>query len=318
MTYHRRPELYHNPRFKSNYFEGWYYKQVSKDQKHVIAFIPGTSFHKGKQYTFIQCIYEKNQESLNAYVFDFGEDFDFDNNPFQVRIRDNSFDLSGFKVDLENDQVQIKGEIAFESLTQLERSILNPNIMGPFSYLPFMECNHGILSMNHNLMGQITIDGEHIDFTGGKGYLEKDWGSSFPKYYSWLQSNHFEDESVSFFCATAHIPVLKSAFNGFICQLNAKGKSYRFATYNKSKLEMIEFTEEKLKLRIQNRKYKLEVEAFVSEGRKLKAPLNGAMNTYIKEALSGLLKIRLWHHSGELILQAQTNCCGIELMPQNR
>ena len=52
--------------------------------------------------------------------------------------------------------------------------------MGPFSYLSFMECYHGILSMKHSLEGTLSWNGQLIDFTNGIGYLEKDWGSSFP------------------------------------------------------------------------------------------------------------------------------------------
>jgi hypothetical protein len=51
--------------------------------------------------------------------------------------------------------------------------------MGPYAFVPFMECYHGILSMDHKINGQLIIHDEIIDFTGGKGYMEKDWGQSF-------------------------------------------------------------------------------------------------------------------------------------------
>lgn len=30
-------------------------------------------------------------------------------------------------------------------------TLANPGVMGPYSFVPFMECNHGILSMDHAL-----------------------------------------------------------------------------------------------------------------------------------------------------------------------
>ena len=39
----RYPILFQGNLKKKNYFEGWYYKQVSKDEKEVISFIPGIS-----------------------------------------------------------------------------------------------------------------------------------------------------------------------------------------------------------------------------------------------------------------------------------
>ena len=40
-------------------------------------------------------------------------------------------------------------KLFFTAITPIIINInfLNPNIMGPFSYIPFMECNHAILSM---------------------------------------------------------------------------------------------------------------------------------------------------------------------------
>ena len=46
--------------------------------------------------------------------------------------------------------------------------------MGPFAFVPFMECYHGIVSMDHIIQGELEIDGVNIDFSNGRGYLEKD------------------------------------------------------------------------------------------------------------------------------------------------
>ena len=49
MAYFKKilhPELFQGNHKKNNYFEGWYYKLVSFDQKTSIAFIPGISINK--------------------------------------------------------------------------------------------------------------------------------------------------------------------------------------------------------------------------------------------------------------------------------
>jgi hypothetical protein len=68
--------------------------------------------------------------------------------------------------------------------------------MGWYSYVPFMECYHGLISIDHKLQGSLQINGQEIDFTEGKGYAEKDWGTSFPEGYVWMQSNHFAEGSL--------------------------------------------------------------------------------------------------------------------------
>ena len=40
--------------------------------------------------------------------------------------------------------------------------------------------------------GTLSIDGESLSLEGGRAYVEKDWGSKFPKTWVWIQANHFE------------------------------------------------------------------------------------------------------------------------------
>ena len=59
--------------------------------------------------------------------------------------------------------------------------------MGPFRFLPGMECSHGVISMGHALEGTLTLNGAVLDFAGGTGYVETDRGRSFPSAYLWTQ-----------------------------------------------------------------------------------------------------------------------------------
>lgn len=162
-----------------------------------------------------------------------------------------------------------------------------PNIMGIFAYIPNMECNHGVISMNHNLLGNIHINDRKIDFSGGKGYLEKDWGSSFPKHYIWLQCNHFDDESISLFFSIAHIPLHRLEFEGFICNIIINNKEYRFASYNLSKCKVIDISLNHCKIILENKVSKLEIFGNITDQGNLIAPIKGKMNKSIKEGISG-------------------------------
>ena len=48
--------------------------------------------------------------------------------------------------------------------------------MGWYRFVPFMECFHGVVSLNHELEGDFLIENQVFSFDGGKGYIEKDWG----------------------------------------------------------------------------------------------------------------------------------------------
>ena len=75
----------------------------------------------------------------------------------------------------------ITGSISYTSLDRYPYSWFNPGIMGWYSFVPFMECKHGVVSMFHSLKGGLQIGDRYVDFNDGTGYIEKDWGRSFPE-----------------------------------------------------------------------------------------------------------------------------------------
>ncbi len=314
MNKHKYPECYHKKTNSKNYFEGWYFKQVSKDGLHTISLIPGVSFHANESHCFIQCLYYHNINGLEAYNLDFPiSSFHAIDSPFEITIQKNSFHKKGLFLHLDTPNFSLHGNLVFEQISPLQTSILQPNIMGVFSYIPYMECNHAILSMNHTLHGSLTLNGKLIDFEGGKGYVEKDWGRSFPKKYIWIQSNHFPDSQVSLFFSTAQIPFLLFHFNGFICNFLHHDKEYRFATYNRSKLTILTLSNKSFHLKLKNKNNTLFLKGSLQSSKSLFAPKLGAMNTTIKEGLSGNVHVILLNAQGEKIYEGLSNQCGMEL-----
>ena len=103
-------------------------------------------------------------------------------------------------IDIEDDTQNLKiyGELKYLNNKNINTNFLKPNIMGPFSYIPFMECNHAILSMENTVEGVININNDKINFHNNIGYIEKDWGYSFPKNYIWCQGNNFKKRAILF------------------------------------------------------------------------------------------------------------------------
>lgn len=314
MNKHKHPEIYHKQLNKNKYFEGWYYKQVSADSKHTISLIPGVSYDHQGAHSFIQCLYFNEENGLEAYNIAYPiEDFKTINSPFEVNIDDNLFSYEGIYLDINSDDLVLKGNIRFSDITPIKSTLIAPNIMGYFSYIPNMECNHGILSMNHRLIGSIQINGAIVDFTNGKGYIEKDWGHSFPSNYIWLQSNHFNNPSVSIFCSIARIPFVLFSFTGFICNFIHNESEYRFATYNGSKLKIREMSDQSFNIGLKNKTHTLLIKGSNALSKDLLAPKLGSMNTTIKEGLSGKVQIILKKNTGEIIYKGTSHQCGIEL-----
>jgi hypothetical protein len=155
----KHPEFFQGDKKKNNYFEGWYYKLVTKDQKVSIAFIPGISINQKDPHTFIQVFISRDDRLMTHYYKFDSSDFIYSHNQFQVQIDSNLFTLNELNVNLIDGDNSINGVIYLKDHIGLNKNIYQPNIMGPFAYIPFMECNHGVISMTSTLKGKLNIHG---------------------------------------------------------------------------------------------------------------------------------------------------------------
>ena len=186
--------------------------------------------------------------------------------------------------------------------------------MGPYSFVPFMECYHGILSMNHSISGIINHNGIDISFDGGRGYMEKDWGHSFPKAYIWMQSNHFSRPNISIKSSIAIIPWLKSSFIGHIAGILIDDQLIEFTTYNGTKVNSCEITKKNVAIEMENKSYKLNINACREKATTLAAPISGFMNGRIDESMNATINVRLFNKkTKKIILEDIGYSAGIEV-----
>ncbi|TVZ56449.1 tocopherol cyclase-like protein [Lutibacter sp. Hel_I_33_5] len=303
------PEIYHGWGKSKKYFEGWYFKIVNADETKAFAIIPGISMDlKGNQQSFIQVLDGKN---LSAEYLKFSAD-EFQPNPnkFEVTIKDNYFSKNKIRLNLPT----INGELEFKNNVSWPNSFLSPGIMGPFSFVPFMQCYHGIVSMNHTISGKLIINNDEVDFTNGKGYLEKDWGNSFPSAYIWMQSNHFSNPTISIKASVAKIPWLKSSFVGFIAGVLIDDKIIQFTTYNFTKLKKSFADKNHVEIELENKNYKLTIFAKREKATALASPILGFMDGRIEESMTANLEVILYDKKAKkIILQDVGRNAGLEV-----
>jgi hypothetical protein len=166
--------------------------------------------------------------------------------------------------------------------------------MGPYAFAPFLECYHGIVSMDHGISGTLELEGEPISFDNGRGYIEKDWGRSFPSAYCWLQTNHFSETGISLKASVAKIPWIRKSFTGFIAGVWLKDRLIRFTTYNSSVLRKCQVSEKTLELIMENKHYRLEILATRDAATSLASPILGMMDGRIEESMTALTAVHLF------------------------
>jgi len=277
------------------YFEGWYFK-LQRDAGQTIALIPAIHIEKnGEKSASIQVISETDAWWVEypAHQFSACED------RFFVQIGENVFSQDGIRIAIQKDNLSLQGKVSFGPILPL-----STDIMGPFRWLPKMECAHSVISMRHTLDGFLVLNGEKLDYNQGLGYIESDRGRSFPQNYLWTQCCWGES---SIFLSIATIPVSKIRFTGCICAILHKGKEYRIATYKGARVE--KWSADGAVIR--QGKYRLEVKLLEQTAQRLRAPANGKMCRTVQESLCAKVHYRLWE-GDKLIMDKTSHKAGYE------
>ena len=145
---------------KPPFFEGWYFKCVDKTEQHRFAFIPGV-FWGERPHAFVQVL--DGARTLVHYHEYPVDAFWAAEDRFEVAVGDNRFHQDGLTLAVDNAAQRVAGQLQFEGPVGWPVTFASPGIMGWYAWVPFMECYHGVVSLDHALHGSLHIDGREID-----------------------------------------------------------------------------------------------------------------------------------------------------------
>ena len=306
------PEGFHGAHERAGFFEGWYVKLVSADRSQRWALIPGVFLGlEGGDEAFVQVL--DGMTGASHYVAYDRSQFSAASDRFDVRVGPNRFTSSG--VDIHLPQLDLSGEVSFEQpLNPWPVTLRSPGIMGWYAWVPFMECYHGVVSFDHSLAGSLVHQGKDVDLSGGRGYLEKDWGRAFPAGYVWMQTNHFTRPRVSLSASVALIPWLRGEFRGFIIGLWVDGHLHRFATHTGAATTALDIDDEHVRWSLRSRRgVTLHLVAERRRGGLLHAPVRTQMHRRVEETLDAKVHVLLVDGDGTTLLDDTGECAGLEV-----
>ncbi|MBN2510558.1 MAG: hypothetical protein JXB03_09780 [Spirochaetales bacterium] len=315
LTKVMKPEIFQGERYLrrpgAQYFEGWYCKQVSADGRQVLALIPGISLGSDP-HSFIQLINGRSGET--AYARYPLSAFRYARNSFDVSVGESRFTRRGIEVDIRQEGTVITGKLDYRETVPWPGTITAPGIMGWYGYVPVMECYHGAVSLDHRVEGSLTVNGSCMDFSGGKGYIEKDWGKGFPSAWIWMQSNHFGARNASFMLSVARVPWRGKSFTGFLGFLYMDGTTIPIATWKSHSLTLGAFDELKAEIDIRlGRHESMKVRAVSKKAAPLNAPRTGTMDRIIKESVMSEIEI-LYFRKDRTTERLFTDLAGLEIV----
>jgi tocopherol cyclase len=306
--------MYHGHGKSRNFFEGWYFKFVDAAEQHVHAIIPGVFLGQDRStsHAFVQVLDGLSGHSTyHRYPLD---QFAASDREFDLRMGLNHFRVDAISIDLADPDRTLRGELKFDGLTPWPVTFTSPGIMGPYAFAPLMECYHGVLGLDHAVHGSLIMNGATVNFDGGRGYIEKDWGQAFPQAWIWGQSNHFDQIGTSITISVATVPWLSQSFRGFIIGLWHNRQLYRFTKYNGSKITSLRLTDQSVLLQVVNKTHRLELEAARSEGGLLHAPYRSDMLQRVTESLTATIAVKLIELKSErVMLEDEGRHAGLEI-----
>ena len=313
----KTPAQYHGTSNKKPFFEGWYHK-ISTPNGQSIVLIPGI-YKSGLVDNTTAFIMVFNGYIGNVDYITFPpEKFICHPDKYELQLGDNFFSLKEIILNIKTDSIIAKGHVQNQNLKPWPVSILEPGCMGWYAYVPTMECFHGILSMDHDLKGNIDINDQSYLFDNGKGYIEKDWGKNFPKNWVWAQSNHFEVPGISLSVSLATIPWRKSEFSGFIVGLQINNILYRFTPYRGSKIDLVKYDSKVFFCQFKQADLELQIE--LCKGSKigiLFAPDKFDMKEKVEENLDAKIRFKL-KKGNEIIAEGTSSNGALEIIGETK
>lgn len=308
------PEIYHGFKKKRPFFEGWYYKLVSADEQTRYAVIPGIfkGEDRSKDHAFVQVLDGMSgRASYHEYpvtAFQPSEEI------FDVWVGPNHFRQDCISLDIDDDQLKMRGALNFQGSVGWPVTLSSPGVMGWYAWLPFMECYHGILSFDHEIRGAFEVNGETLDFSGGRGYMEKDWGQAFPSAYVWQQTNHFDTPGTCLTASVAMIPSIGQTFRGFLAGFYHAGQLHRMTTYTGAETDELKITDDHVYWRLKDKKHVLEMTAERKSGGLLLAPIRTEMHKRVDETMQSQVDVRFYNiNTGKVLFEGTGRNAGLEV-----
>ncbi len=275
-------QYYHGNGREHSYFEGWYFKHTAKE--HTLIMIP--ALHRdgsGLQTASLQVI----ADGRSFFIPFAGDDIEARPERLCIRLGQSYFTSRGCRIHLDAPSLTIRGHIHYGPLLPPRRSF-----MGPFSRLP-LPCFHRVISLSHRLNGRILVNQETWNFHQGRGYIETDWGHSFPSSYLWAQCSlpakdtqdgKTEAASVgspagSLMFTAARLKWGGRRFTACSSLVTYGGRQYRLSTYQGAKLTRCGGR----RIALRQGDYTLQLILPQENSLALKAPRGGAMERTVYE-----------------------------------
>lgn len=198
-----------------NYFEGWFQKVYSTKHKASFIIIYGyATRNTNDTFGFIQVLIPGNIPEL---IYFSKNEISCDPDRHFVRMGTNILAMEVIRINTVRLSIHLNLNNNYPIRTF-------KNSMGYTYFIPNLPCYHAVLNTYHPVSGEIRYNDVQYSLDSELGYLEKNWGTSFPENYFWLHAVDPNDSQVSLLFSRAEIKWLGKKFIKHVGHFRFEGK----------------------------------------------------------------------------------------------
>jgi tocopherol cyclase len=273
---------------RDKYFEGWFQKVYSAEHKLSFIIIYGyATRHSHDTFGFIQ-VHIPHQEPV---LMHFPKDEVFCD-PAQHLVRMGKHTLSAKEIAINTEEMGI-------NLSMMDNEPIRTfkNSMGYSYVIPNLPCYHSVLNKAHAVSGEIRNIQKSYSFVNEIGYLEKNWGTSFPEKYLWLHAVDPKDPEVSLLFSQAEIVWLGRKFTRHVGHLHYDGKVLDLRKLKKCVVSISNISSHNQLIRISSTSIQLELLIALDQKILFKGPQDGVLSRDILHHTDARMDVSLTHGS---------------------
>lgn len=299
------PETFQGRGLYAHAFNSWYYKLVDATGRHVWAIVPGIRMDRDpdRACCFLQFIDGVTGRTVRQ-EFPIHQ-FWASRERFDIVCSHSRFSLTDLQLDIEQPALQLTGSLHFSAVQGWSPRPWSPGTLGPLALIPVPGAYHAVTGMAPRITGNLWCDGEQIDFTGGRGYMEHDWGTAFPPVRAWTQCNHFPADGAALTATITDVPAAGRLVHTFLVVFLCEGEFHTWTSWNGARLLRFRRDDHHLEFSVLRRHLLLEV---WSGGRssvgQVAVPRDGRSARMLTQELTATCQVRLtqFSQSGDRIL----------------
>jgi hypothetical protein len=269
---------------RNKFFEGWFQKVYSKAHKASFILIYGYATHNSDdEFGFLQVLipnqvpelvyFPKNEVScdIEKHIFRMG------NNLLTTELI--RIDINGLRIDL-----NLKSSQPFRTFK---------NSMGYTYFIPNLPCYHSVLNTAQSVSGEIQHKGLCYTLDHEMGYLEKNWGTTFPESYFWVHAIDPNNPAISLLFSRAKIVWLGKTYIKHVGYFCFDGQQIELRELKNFSVSNSNLGPENRSIQIRSASAHLDLALEYGREVLFKGPKDGALSRIIQHQTDASIKVSL-------------------------